>query len=308
MEKRPVYFQELTESTTRILDGANRVYYCEGYRYYSENAFRTISIKLPLTGSLYYKTEKHSLELHTGQLLVTCKQPGKAFFDNDTPVRSICVDINEHTFAEALECFMLNNGGNDFLQPGYFRNPYAFWNTYQLKDSLLKDELHEIVSAIKESSTDTFDETIFLRLSERVILQEYKTLESLQQLGSVKSSTKKEILKRLNQAKNYMDENYRSNPDIVEIARFSNLSQFHFFRSFKQAFAITPYQYILRKRLEYAKSLIENNTSVLTAAVKSNFPDIFTFSKTFKKHYGYPPSAVKNNSDKTDLTLAKVNR
>lgn len=294
MVKRNSFFQELTEDTDRIIDGRNRVYYCEGYRYYSDNAFRAISIKLPLTGTITYRSEKYSLELHPGQFLLTCKQPGKAFFDSELPVRSICVDINEHTFAEALECFALNNPGIGNLQHGHFRNPYSFWNTYLLKDSVLKDILLEIVSAVKDKRTEEFTEGMFLDIAEKIIRQEFLTSHSLQQLASVKSSTKKEVLKRLSIAKHFIDENYLSNPDIADIARYANLSQFHFFRSFKQAFGITPYQYILRKRLAHAKMLIEANTTVLTAAVKCNFPDIFSFSKTFKKHYGYPPSAVKN--------------
>jgi AraC family transcriptional regulator len=84
---------------------------------------------------------------------------------------------------------------------------------------------------------------------------------------------------------------------IGEVALASNLSEFHFFRSFKQAFGITTYQYILSKKLELAKSMMTNrNVSITEIASICNFLDLFTFSKAFKRHFGISPSQFQRDS------------
>jgi AraC family transcriptional regulator len=78
------------------------------------------------------------------------------------------------------------------------------------------------------------------------------------------------------------------------VAAECGLSEYHFFRLFKAIFAISPHQYLIRKRLDYAYYQLKNGLSnVSDAAVHSGFADIFAFSKSFKKHFGLSPSLVK---------------
>jgi AraC-like DNA-binding protein len=93
-----------------------------------------------------------------------------------------------------------------------------------------------------------------------------------------------------------MDENFLTISGIGEVALASNLSEFHFFRSFKQAFGSTTYQYILNKRLELARAMLENHEIPITEiAATCNFPDLFTFSKAFKRHFGIAPSQFQKS-------------
>jgi AraC-like DNA-binding protein len=56
---------------------------------------------------------------------------------------------------------------------------------------------------------------------------------------------------------------------------------------------ISPYQYLLNKRLELAKELItEGDMSVTDIAAHCNFPDIFTFSKALKRRFGIAPQRL----------------
>jgi transcriptional regulator GlxA family with amidase domain len=69
------------------------------------------------------------------------------------------------------------------------------------------------------------------------------------------------------------------------------MSEFHFFRSFKQAFGITPYRYLLNNRLEFSKSLLQKKIPVKEIATSCGFADIFSYSKAFKKTFGTSPTA-----------------
>jgi AraC-like DNA-binding protein len=88
-----------------------------------------------------------------------------------------------------------------------------------------------------------------------------------------------------------MDEMFLFNPDMAQVARHCALSEFHFFRSFKQAFGITPYRYLLNLRLEHSKKLLEGNLPVKEIARQCGFADIFTYSKAFKRAYMLSPTA-----------------
>jgi AraC-like DNA-binding protein len=109
-------------------------------------------------------------------------------------------------------------------------------------------------------------------------------------LQTAKISTKQEILKKLDIAKAYIDIHFTRKLDIEEIAREAAMSEFHFFRTFKLVFGISPYQYILQKRMKKATQLLnEMQHSVTEIAYLTGFSDIHAFSKAFKKSHSLSP-------------------
>jgi AraC-like DNA-binding protein len=73
------------------------------------------------------------------------------------------------------------------------------------------------------------------------------------------------------------------------IGRSASFVAHHFATEFGQ----TPQQYVLRRRMEEAKLMLENGMSVQNTAKRLGFCDAFYFSKTFKRHWNKPPSACK---------------
>lgn len=138
-------------------------------------------------------------------------------------------------------------------------------------------------------------ENIFRGPTEKV--QPYKKMSITRQpsnLSAKKIVTIQEILNRLQKALLYMDATYLKNPPIEKVAVACNLSVFHFFRCFKQVFAMTPYQYLLIKRLEFSMQLVlEHRQTIARIADICGFADQFTFSKAFKRYFGKSPSAVR---------------
>lgn len=114
------------------------------------------------------------------------------------------------------------------------------------------------------------------------------------QFGSIalKSSTKKELKKRLEIAKTIMDETpYPKKLQISSIAKSCMMSEFYFFRCFKALFNITPNQYIIQNRLNKAQELILKKDKTITEiAIECGYPDLFSFSKAYKKHFGVSPA------------------
>jgi AraC-like DNA-binding protein len=181
---------------------------------------------------------------------------------------------------------------DNFLD-GYLKQPNFFEAVCPANSSVpFGLQLKELVASIYSGEAeDLVNKEWFLKLAENIIVHEFGNYKALNALSSLKVETKKELLLRLKKANQYMDEQFLTINDINEVAVYCNLSEFHFYRSFKQAFAVSPYQYLLRKRLKLAASLLNQKEMNITAiALHCNFPDLPTFSKAFKKQFGISPS------------------
>ena len=287
------YFQFVTEGVKPIYDGKNRIYYGELYEFFNAEAFRNFSIKLVLQGNIYYKTQQREYRLEANNFLLASKQSGSVIVSSPTLVKGVFIDIEQETIRDAFDVIVKGDSYDfDGQRSGYFFSPDFFENTYSLKNGELGRALKGLAHGLINDNISLSDE-VFLALAEKIVLNELDNYKSLAGLKSVRFSTKKELLRRLLQGKDFIDNNFLKNPGIAEIVRHCNMSAFHFFRSFKQAFGYSPYQYIINKRLEYAKSLIRTNHSFTETALQCGFADLFTFSKAFKKLYGVSPSGYK---------------
>jgi AraC family transcriptional regulator len=88
----------------------------------------------------------------------------------------------------------------------------------------------------------------------------------------------------------FIDANLDKNISLAELAVIARLSQYHFARLFKQAFDISPHQYLIRCRVERAKHLISlGNLSIATIAQTVGFASQGHFTYHFKRLVGVTP-------------------
>ncbi|WP_158792043.1 AraC family transcriptional regulator [Granulicella sp. L60] len=96
----------------------------------------------------------------------------------------------------------------------------------------------------------------------------------------------------LNHVLAYIEENLESELRLEELAQLNSLSRFHFARSFRESLGETPYQYILRKRMQRAKRLLLSpNSTAAEVAKKTGFSDASQFIRMFRKATGVTPRA-----------------
>jgi AraC-like DNA-binding protein len=87
-----------------------------------------------------------------------------------------------------------------------------------------------------------------------------------------------------------MQKNVRDNLAVDEIARILGLSTEHFIRLFRAEIKLTPYQYMLRIKIEGASGLLISTTkSIGEIAEWFGFENQFHFSRCFKKCTGISP-------------------
>lgn len=296
----PGYFNTITEENKFTLNkpaDADVVYYSELNEWFTCNAFRSFSLKYVVDQCIHYKVGNKEHAVASGNFLLACRQPHvKAYFDSKTIVKSICIDICPATVAEAFTIISAKEDLNfDNYLDRYFSYPEFFEAVYPVQSSSFGRKLNELVGHIRKgNAAGLINREWFLDLTENIIYHEYGNYLALNGLNSVKTETKKELLRRLNQGKQFMNDNFLTINEIGEVAVACNLSEFHFFRSFRQAYNITPYQYILNKRLDFALKLIQQGgISITEISFQCNFPDLFTFSKAFKRRYGISPSYMR---------------
>lgn len=89
---------------------------------------------------------------------------------------------------------------------------------------------------------------------------------------------------------------------LSELADQVGLSEYHFCRVFKSATGMSPYNYVLRKRIEFACHCLQNdNLSIQEVAFMTGFGDPIQFAKQFKRFNGVTPTAYRQNRKRAPL-------
>lgn len=89
----------------------------------------------------------------------------------------------------------------------------------------------------------------------------------------------------------FMEKNFLSDMNVEQFAHFTGRSLTGFKREFFEIFSQTPHQWIVGKRLEHAKNLIEGRKCPLSEVyLKAGFKNPNHFTTCFKKRYGTTPS------------------
>ena len=89
---------------------------------------------------------------------------------------------------------------------------------------------------------------------------------------------------------NYIEAHLHEKITSAQLSKASGKSSSFISRHFESEFGQTPRQYILKRRMEEAKTMLKNGMSVQCTAGKLGFYDAFHFSKTFKKFWGKTPN------------------
>jgi AraC family transcriptional regulator len=96
---------------------------------------------------------------------------------------------------------------------------------------------------------------------------------------------------RLRAVVEYVEDQLGAGPSLDEMAAVARLSPYHFARQFKAATGLPPHQFVIARRLERAKQLLQTGSDVSLAevAASAGFSDQSHFSHHFKRLVGVTP-------------------
>jgi AraC-like DNA-binding protein len=100
-------------------------------------------------------------------------------------------------------------------------------------------------------------------------------------------------LAQLRCARDLMDRRYAEPLDVAAIAHAASMSPAHFARRFRAAYGETPYAYLMTRRIERAKALLRERTTVTDACMAVGCTSLGSFSSRFTELVGETPSQYR---------------
>jgi AraC-like DNA-binding protein len=105
-------------------------------------------------------------------------------------------------------------------------------------------------------------------------------------------------LTRLREVRDRIDRDYVQPLDVEALARGVHLSAGHLSREFKRVYGESPYSYLMTRRIERAKALLDRgDLSVTEVCFAVGCSSLGTFSTRFSELVGMPPSVYRRQSD-----------
>jgi len=228
--------------------------------------YLTLEMIIEGKGELILNGEKHSI--HSGFCFCFGPDTSYQLISSDTdPLRKYFI-----TFGPNLSS---SNVHPNKLYPGFFNDhidtqEIAKWNELILEEgtSQAKDAPENVMSLVN----------ILVRKIMPPEEPESRRTDAL-------------VLKALKE----IDRNFPTLSTIQQIADTLKVSAEHLCRTFKSNHKSSPYKILMRRKMEHAYAqLMLSKTPIQEIAYSLGFTDGFHFSRAFKKHYGLPPSSIRN--------------
>ncbi len=162
----------------------------------------------------------------------------------------------------------------------------------ELKDKLVR--LYQYKSHIGPDYSMDKEYELTSEILEQVLAQSLNQLKKMDNMLSSKSTTKKELLRRISTAVDYMNDHRLADINLEQISRACGLSRFHFIRVFKELYGYPPTSYLAKLKLRKAIDLIRNNQEELSViALRLGFSELSAFSRFIKRETGKAPSSFR---------------
>ena len=100
---------------------------------------------------------------------------------------------------------------------------------------------------------------------------------------------------RLRAVIEYIEEHLDVSPSLEQMAAIAHISAYHFARQFMAATGLPPHQYVILRRVERAKHLLQAGTrlSLVEVAAHAGFSDQSQFCRHFKRLVGVTPGRFR---------------
>jgi AraC family transcriptional regulator len=103
---------------------------------------------------------------------------------------------------------------------------------------------------------------------------------------------------RLRAVVEYIEEHFAAGPTLGQLAAVARLSEYHFARQFKAATGLAPHQYVIARRVERAKRLLQagGDLPLAEVAAEAGFSDQSQLSQHFRRLVGVTPSHFRRSA------------
>jgi len=300
-----MYFTSLPDHTQPGFDEAlhfsrfkksNIIFNATGSNSHCDEHVGCLSFKTVLEGEEWYGIDNHRVAVRPGQFLVLNDDQPYSCSSKGGSLKVLSVFFKKD-FAGAVFRDRLHTG------QALLDDPFAaadkqpeFFQTLHTIVPALQVRLSELIAALDSQGYTpamTDERLVFILHHLLHTLRDDKSL--LNNIAALKPGTKTELYKRLCIAKDILHSSYTDNLDLDAIGRTACLSVPQLVRQFKHVFGTTPYQYLIRIRLQQAaQQLKHTDDPVQEIAWQCGFENASAFCRAFRSAYGVQPLGFRN--------------
>lgn len=244
------------------------------------------SVKMVLSGQERYVVNGRPYVLSENRFLVVDNNSDVELnIDAKKEVKGICIFPSKQLINEAAKTrvssvnTLLDEPFEDYNQ----RLTHSLFSFTETRTGrFLKQSIAKVLYALNDEKSMDF-ESFYLQLTECMVDDQLDLEGRLKAVPSVKKSTQEELFRRVATAKDFIVDNYTQYIVLDDLAQEAMLSKFHFTRTFKSLFQLSPYQFLMQLRLEKAKELIQLDYSYNEVSLMVGFSDENNLRKALKK-------------------------
>lgn len=238
---------------------------------------KEIELLYMINGSLQMTRNGRKTDINTGDVIVV----------NSEEVHIVNVDDDER-----INRYLVVQLSYDYAKQFYKKIDTVFFDIDQNEQA--KEMLRQSMAALAELC-DSDDE--FVALKKNIELQKLYYV-----LLTYCKAQKRVSINRANNANfryaktviEYIGDNYKDEITLNDMAALVGLSPAYFSKYFKSVTETSFVSYLNTVRLEHAlKDLVNENVSVMDAALENGFPNVKSFISMCKKVYGATPTQCK---------------
>ena len=282
---------------TSLPSNSSLVNFSQFNEFKNTGLFRSFCIKMVVEGCEQYTINGKKYLLRPGQYLLANQfSGGTVQIASQTAVKGICIDISPSVINDVYQSLAHPYAVGEPAQNCFFTSMLYPENINPLHTTKLGNSLLHLTHPVttgEQLAGREIGKPFFYQLATELVTMQLQMVKEVKHIKAVKAATKKELLRKLYEARQWMESEAASIRSVSEISQQINISEFHFQRLFKQVFGFGPYQYLTLIKLRNARQAIEKRQKSLTEiAIENGYSDLATFSKSFKRVYKTAPSAL----------------
>jgi AraC family transcriptional regulator len=269
-----------------------------GYSYFAETPGLPLSLKCMFNGRALYRIPRAEFTVDDGgYLILNNRQPYSIEIASPTCVETFVLWFPEGC-AEQVVAGSTRPNERLLDSPEEAAVPASFFERYTPHDEIVSPRVRELRTAFKSPDliNDNWLEEKLRELLAAMLQSQGVVKRQTEALPAVRASTRKELWRRVNRARDFLHAHLGARITLSEVAAAACLSPFHLLRTFQAAFRQTPHQYLQHCRLERAKFLLEKTRIPVTAiCLDCGFTSLGSFSALFQKTFGMSPRKWRAN-------------
>lgn len=225
-------------------------------------------------------------------LVLNEDQTYSSSFRSDGRMDAVCLFVRRGLPAEVARSMAQTlaqslDGGGDTEADGP-RRVVEFSESLRPHDTLITPQLREMQQQVADGRDDQnwLDEQVNVLL-EKLIRAEHRLRARLENIRTVKASTRDELARRIGWAADFMLSSYAEPISLDDIAAAARLSKYHLIRLFRQVHGVTPHVFLQNKRARVARRLIENTgLDLAEIASLAGFGTRWTMFRQLRRVFG----------------------